>query len=61
MSIFTFTPNLVALGLALMTNATFSKAVVNVLEVISGFAMPPLLLLQLVLLSKVIKVSQMVA
>ena len=56
----TLTPNLVALGLALKTNANFSKKVVDVLEVIGGFAMPPLVFLQLVLLSKVIKVSQMV-
>ena len=47
-------------GLALVTNATFSKAVVNILEVIGSFVMPPLLFLQLVLLSKVIKVSQIV-
>ena len=40
---------------------TFSKAVVYVLEVISSLAMPPLLFLQLVLLSKVKKVSQIVA
>ena len=55
------TQSLVALGLVLMTSSTSSKAVVDVLEVIGGFAMPPLLFLQLVLLSKVIKVSQMVA
>ena len=41
----TLTPSLVALGLALMTSATFSKVVVDVLEVIGGFAMPPLLFL----------------
>ena len=56
----TFNPTLVALdkSLAPMTSVTSSKAVVDILEAISGFAMPPLSFLQLVLLSKVIKVSQ---
>ena len=54
------TPSLVTLGLAMMTSATFLKAVVDVLEVIGGFTVPPLLFLQLVLLSKVINVGQMV-
>ena len=34
----TLTPSLVTLGLALMTSATFSTVVVDVLEVISSFA-----------------------
>ena len=55
----TLTPSLVVLGLAPMTGATFSKAVVDVLEVIGGLAMPQLLFLQLVLLSKVKKVSSL--
>ena len=38
----TLTPSLVTLGLAPMTSATFSKVVVDVLEVIGGFAMLPL-------------------
>ena len=54
----TLTPGLVTLGLAPMTSITFSKVVVDVLEVIGGFMMPPLFL-QLILLSK--KVIQMVA
>ena len=56
----TLTPTLVTLGLAPInvTSTTFSKAVVDVLEVLSGLAMPPLLFLQLFL---VIKVSQMIA
>ena len=42
-----------------MTIDTFSKAVViDILEVIGGLLMPPLLFLQLILLSKVKKVSQ---
>ena len=54
----TLTPSLFTPGLAPVTSATFSKAMVDVLEVIGSFAMRPLLFLQLVLLSKVIKVSQ---
>ena len=53
----TLIPTLVALGLAPMKSTTLFKAL-DVLEVIGGFAMPPLLFLQLVLL---IKVSQMIA
>ena len=56
----TLTPSLDALGLAPMTSATFPKAVVDVLDLIVSFVMLPLLFLQLVLQSKVIKVSQMV-
>ena len=51
----TLTPSL---GLAQTIIDTFSKAVVDILEVIGGLVMPPLLFLLLVLLSKVKKVSQ---
>ena len=57
----TLTPSLVVLGLAQTTIDTFSKAVVDILDVIGSLSMPPLLFLQLVLLSKVKKVSQIVA
>ena len=57
----TLTPSLVVLGLAPMTIDTFSKVEVDILEVIGSLAMPPLSFLQLVLLSKVKKVSQIVA
>ena len=57
----TLTPGLVVLGLAPMTIETFSKAVIDVIEVISGLVMPPMLFLQLVLPSNVKKVSQTVA
>ena len=55
---FTLTSSLVVFGLALMIIDTFSKAVVDILEVISGLVMLSLLFLQLVLLYKVKKVSQ---
>ena len=45
----TLSPSLLTLGLAPMTSTTFSMVVGDVLEVIGGFMMPPLLFLQLVL------------
>ena len=57
----TLTPSLVIRGLAPMTFDTFSKAEIDSLEVIGSLAMLPLLFLKLVLLSKVKKVSHIVA
>ena len=57
----TLTPTLVAPDLASKTNATFSKATVDILEVIGDIVMPPFSLLQLALLSQVKKVSRIVA
>ena len=57
----TLTPTLVAPDFASKTNATFSKATIDVLEVISDLVRPPFLLLQLALLSQVKKVSHTVA
>ena len=56
----TLTPSLVVFGLA-PTIDTFSKVVVDILEVIGSLVIPLLLFFQLVLLSKVNKVNQIVA
>ena len=57
----TLTPSLGDVGLAPTTVDTFSKVVVDILEVISGLAMPPLSFLELVLLSNIKKDSEIIA
>ena len=57
----TLTPSFLTLDLAPISNVTFPKAVVGVLEVTGDIPRPPLLLIQFVLQSKVKKVSQTVA
>ena len=56
----TLTPSRVILVLVPTTIDTFSKAVVDILEVIGGLLVPPLLFLQLILLSKVKKGQKIV-